>query len=131
MVGVDTLDAGAALRLGGWDSRHARVLFVVTRDNVGIALIDANGDGADLNLDDFECSATGVWEAGAASSSSGTEGAGFSGHTSYIYGRDLPGSVIRVVYRGDEIWATTSEEGWWAFVARRGVGDCAQDLPSR
>jgi hypothetical protein len=35
------LDAAMVLRLGGWDSRYARVLFVAIRDDAAIALIDS------------------------------------------------------------------------------------------
>jgi hypothetical protein len=97
------LDAAAVLRLGGWDSRYARVLFAATHDDVDIALIDSNGDVADLDLDldRFTHSPNAVWQAGS-SEAAGTEGAGWSFEVIYLYGRGVAGSAIRVEYRGNE-----------------------------
>ena len=38
----------SALRLGGWDPRYAVVLATSARDGVAAALVDTNGDGADV-----------------------------------------------------------------------------------
>jgi hypothetical protein len=102
------LDAAAVLRLGGWGSRYAHVLFAASHDDVGIALIDSNGDVADLDLDRFTHSPNAVWHAGS-SGAARTEGAGWSFEVIYLYGRGVAGSAIRVEYRGNESTVTTSE----------------------
>lgn len=40
--------------LGGWDRRYARVLDVQVDGDVAAALVDSNGDGADLNIDVYQ-----------------------------------------------------------------------------
>jgi hypothetical protein len=41
------LDAEAAIALGGWDPRYARLGDVQVDGDAAAALADANGDGAD------------------------------------------------------------------------------------
>jgi len=42
-------DAAAAIEVGGWDPRYARVIDLQVDGEIAAALIDPNGDGADLN----------------------------------------------------------------------------------
>ena len=58
---VTDSDAEKALAVGGWDPRHARVLEVQVQGDVAAALVDANGDGADLNVDMHVRQADGEW----------------------------------------------------------------------
>jgi len=46
---------------GDWDSRYARVLDVQVQGDVAAALVDANGDGADLNVDIHVRQPDGEW----------------------------------------------------------------------
>ena len=55
------LNADAALHIGGWDPRYARVLDVQVEGDVAAALVDANGDGADINIDIYVRSPEGEW----------------------------------------------------------------------
>lgn len=43
-------DADAAIAVGGWDPRYARVIDLQVDGDLAAALIDPNGDGADLNV---------------------------------------------------------------------------------
>lgn len=54
-------DADAAINIGGWDPRYARVLDLQVDGDVAAALVDANGDGADLNVDIYVRSPDGDW----------------------------------------------------------------------
>ncbi len=45
------VDAETAMTVGGWDPRYARVVDVQVNGDVAAALVDANGDGADLTID--------------------------------------------------------------------------------
>lgn len=47
---MSELDADAAIEVGGWDPRYARVIDVQVDGDVAAALVDPNGDGADLNV---------------------------------------------------------------------------------
>ena len=48
-----SLDEPTVLNTGGWDIRFAVVRAVKTVGDRGVAVIDANGDGADINLEHF------------------------------------------------------------------------------
>lgn len=50
-----------AIALGGWDERYARVIAIAVDGDHAAALIDANGDGADVNIDLFVCGTDGQW----------------------------------------------------------------------
>lgn len=54
-------DHKAALRPGRWDPRYAVMLASNARDGVAAALVDTNGDGADVDLDQYEQAADGQW----------------------------------------------------------------------
>ena len=58
---VTDFDAETAMTAGDWDSRHARVLDVQVQGEVAAALVDANGDGADLNVDIHVRQPDGEW----------------------------------------------------------------------
>ena len=109
-----SLDDAAVLRLGGWDTRYTKVLFVAELGDLAIALLDADSD---INLDDFECDAAGNWHAGAMSGSASDTGPGMQGRVAYDYGQAAPGAPITVDYQGVAHTVVTTESGWWAFVA--------------
>jgi hypothetical protein len=111
---VTNVDAATVLRLGGWDIRNTRVLFIAENGDLAIALLDA---GSDFNLDDFERDAKGNWQAATTSGSAGDFGSGMQGRVAYTYGRARPGEAITVTYGGAEHTVTASADGWWAFVA--------------
>jgi hypothetical protein len=110
---VQDLDAEAVLRVGGWDPRYARVLVIAVRDDMAVALVDAD---TDLNLDDFERDAEGNWRAGAMSASV-SGGPGMQGRIAYDLGQAVAGTPITVAYQGAVHTVLTSASGWWLFVA--------------
>jgi hypothetical protein len=59
---VKDLDAEGALRAGGWDPRYARVLAITARDDVAAVLVDSNGDGVDVDLDQQVREPDGTWQ---------------------------------------------------------------------
>ncbi len=58
---VTDFDAATAMTVGGWDHRYARVLDVQVQGDVAAALIDANWDGADLDVDVYVRQPDGSW----------------------------------------------------------------------
>jgi hypothetical protein len=58
---VTDFDAETAMTVGDWGSRYARVLDVQVEGDVAAALVDANGDGADLNVDIYVLQSDGDW----------------------------------------------------------------------
>ncbi len=107
------LDAVTVLRLGGWDPRYVRVLFIAQRDGLAIALLDADSD---TNLDVLERDDVGAWQAGAGGSVD-DQGPGMSHPAAYDYGRAAPGTEVIVDYLGRSHVVVTDAAGWWAFVA--------------
>lgn len=71
------LDERTVIDAGGWDGRYAVVRAVATLGDRAAAVIDANGDGADINLEFYERAGDGWQEC----SSGG--GAGDWGHGWY------------------------------------------------
>jgi len=109
-------DRAAALRLGGWDPRYAVVLATAARDGVAAALVDTNGDGADIDLDQYEQGADGLWFE-VNSGNCGETGAFSTGFMALAWGRADPGSMVRVEYQAARYAVEASDQGRWMFVA--------------
>jgi hypothetical protein len=58
---MNQLDANAVLSLGGWHSRDAEVLVIATHGDIAVALVDSNGDGNGVELDELVRDADGNW----------------------------------------------------------------------
>ncbi|MFC5727280.1 MULTISPECIES: hypothetical protein [Nocardioides] len=68
-------DADTAIAVGGWDPRYARVIDVQVEGDAAAALVDANGDGADLNVDIYRRGSDGRWvEVASGNGSIGVQG---------------------------------------------------------
>ena len=116
MVDVKEIDGRLMLSAGGWDPRYAVTLAVASQDDVGAALIDTNGDGADIDLDVYERDADGVWQ-GVASSGVGDDGGFLSDRMAVISGRTEPGLIVNIEYASRRSSVVASGAGWWLFVA--------------
>ena len=127
MPSVDELDATLVLLAGGWDPRYAVTLAVASRDGVGAALIDSNGDEVDVDLDMYERDSDGTWHDGA-SSGVGDEGSSVSEGIAVAWGRSAPGSIVDVGYTAQRFPVVTAQTGWWLFVALAVPGS-ADDFP--
>ena len=109
-------DHGDALRLGGWDPRYAVVLASAARDGVAAVLVDTNGDGADVDLDQYEQGADGDW-VGVCSGNCGETGAFATGFMAVAWGRADPRTVVDVELHAVSYAIGASDQGWWMFVA--------------
>lgn len=110
------LDGQSAIRAGGWDSRFAVALAVTMHEQIAAALIDTNGDEADIDLDQYECDDDGNWhEVG--STNVGEEGALWSLGIAATWGRATPGQIVGIGYLGDRHSVAASASGWWLFIA--------------
>ena len=113
---MDELTADAAVILGGWDARYAVTLAVASSGDVAAALVDTNGDGADIDLDQYERDAAGRWnEIG--SSSAGDAGSSWSPRLTAAWGRAHPLASVEIEYLGSRSRVVASPTGWWLFVA--------------
>ncbi len=116
MPDVKELDGRLVLSAGGWDPRYAVTLAVASQDDVGAALVDTNGDEADIDLDVYLRDADGVWQE--ISSSGVGEGGGFlSDRAAVLLGRTEPGLLVDIDYGGRTSSTVASGTGWWLFVA--------------
>ncbi|QNK80063.1 hypothetical protein [Nakamurella sp. PAMC28650] len=109
------LDDRFVITAGGWDPRYAVTLAVAWHQGVGAALIDTNGDEADVDLDLYDLDADGVWQAGS-SVGVGESGGFLSNRIAVCSGRTEPGSVVDIEYSGQCHSVRASATGWWLFV---------------
>jgi hypothetical protein len=79
-------------------------------------LIDTNGDGADIDLDQYARDPDGHWSEGI-SGSAGDRGSSWSQHIAAIWGQDEPGATIDIEYNGHRDSVVASATGWWLFIA--------------
>jgi hypothetical protein len=116
MPGVKELDGRLVLSAGGWDPRYAVTLAVASSGDMGAALIDTNGDEADIDLDVYRRDADGLWQE-ISSSVVGEDGSFLSGEMAVILGRTEPGLIVDIEYAGHRSSVIASGTGWWLFVA--------------
>ena len=119
---MTAFDHPTALRLGGWDPRYAVVLATAARDGVAAAVVDTNGDGADIDLDQYEQATDGRWVE-VASSNCDETGAFASGLMALAWGRVDPGAMVEVAFRGATYTVDATDQGWWMFVIPSRTGD--------
>ena len=113
---MEELTADAAIILGGWDARYAVTLAVASSGDVAAALVDTNGDEADIGLDQYERDAAGHWnEVG--STSAGDAGSSWSPRLVAAWGRTDPHASVDIEYLGSQRRVAASPTGWWLFVA--------------
>jgi len=109
---------------GGWHPRYARVLAVASDDGYGFAVVDGNGDGAELEAE------TWVWDNGrwTSAGSSGTGPLGQLGQVEtggqiddayYAYGRAPGRQSITIEFDGHRHRIPVSSHGAWAFIKVR------------
>jgi hypothetical protein len=113
---VMELNAERAIQAGGWDPRYAVALAVASRSDIAAALIDTNGDGADIDLDQYERGADGYWHE-VSSGSAGAAGSSWSQRIAAAWGQANPATTIEIEYLGLRDSIVASVAGWWLFVA--------------
>jgi hypothetical protein len=114
-VVVKILDAESVIQAGGWDPRYARVLAIATVDDIAAALIDTNGDGADIDLDQYERVGDGDWQENI-SGAVGDEGVSWSPRIAATWGQAAPGETVEIEFLRRRSALVTSETGWWLFI---------------
>ncbi len=113
---MKSLDAQSAVTAGGWDSRYAVAVAVATHQDIAAALIDTNGDEADIDLDRYERDTDGHWRE-SVSDSAGGSGTSWSRRIVATWGRSTPHEIVDITYLGDRYSVTASDGGWWLFIA--------------
>jgi hypothetical protein len=115
-------DHEAALSLGGWDRRYAVVLATAARGGVAAALVDTNGDGADVDLDQYEQAPDGRW-VDVVSGNCGDTGAFATGLMAVAWGRAAPGAAVTVQLHAVRHTVEATDRGWWMCVLPSRSGD--------
>jgi hypothetical protein len=115
------LRAADVVAQGGWHRGYVRVLAVASDGDYGFALVDGNGDGAELEAEAW------LWYSGqwAPGSSSGAgpldyvgpvQTGGEVGEACYAYGRAPGRQVITVSFEHRRYEVPVGQHGVWAFV---------------
>jgi hypothetical protein len=116
------------LATGGWHPRYVRVLATASDGDYGVAIVDGNGDGAELEEEAWLWDdADGRW-AGGSSSGAGPldhlatiQTGGQVGDASYAYGRAAARSSVRIRFGGQAFEVPVGPHGVWAFI-KAGTG---------
>ncbi len=115
---MEAITKANAISLGGWDPRYAVVRAVVSHEDIAAALIDPNGDGGSIDLDEYYRDADGDWTAASSGGGAGDSAFTWSPHMVTTYGRTTPASEVSIVYCGESYVATADQDGWWLFATR-------------
>ena len=114
------------LASGGWHPRYVRVLAVASDGDYGIAVVDGNGDGAELEQEAW------LWDDGrwTPGSSSGTgqldtlgtiQTGGEFGDASFAFGRAPGRASVTISFDGQRFEVPVGPRGVWAFI-KAGTG---------
>jgi hypothetical protein len=128
------LTADEVLAHGGWHPRYARVLAVASDGDYGFAVVDGNGDGAELEAETWRWS-SGNWH-GAGSSGAGPLGhlgtlqtGGQIGDACFAYGGAPRRESVTISFDGHRHDVPVGQHGVWAFIKIR-TGPNSHGFPS-
>ncbi len=121
---------------GGWHRSYARILAVASDGDYGFALVDGNGDGAELESETWIWQA-GVW-AGAASAGEGpldtlgrVQTGGPVGNAYFAFGKAPAGQTIMIDFDHRLHPVQVSRYGIWAFMkSAASPGQCGPPAPA-
>lgn len=130
----ESLTPEVVIGRGGWDPRHARVLAIADDQDYGFALVDGNGDGAELEAEAWIRDG-GTWT-GAGSSGAGplsrlgpVRTGGHIRDACFAYGSAPDSQSVTIDFDGRLHQVQVSRHAVWAFIKVR-ASPGGQDLPS-
>jgi hypothetical protein len=106
---------------GGWPARYARVLAIAQDGDHAFALVDGNGDGAELEAETWQWDGNG-WTGGASGGAGPLDTLGPSqtggqiGDSFFAYGRAPGRRKITIAFDGQRHQVPVSRDGVWAFI---------------
>jgi hypothetical protein len=122
----------AIISLGGWAPRYARVVMLAIDDDVAIALVDGNGDGAELEME-YWFKEDGTWGGGSTSGHGPLDSVSTSrwdaGPMVCAAGRAVPGDVVRITYDGAVHQCQANQHGVWGFIRKMEDMNAKHPLP--
>lgn len=111
------------LATGGWHPRYVRVLATASDGDYGVAIVDGNGDGAELEEEAWLWDdADGRWTGGSSSGAGALDDlaaiqtGGQVGDSCYAYGRATARSSVRLSFGGQTFQVPVGPHGVWAFI---------------
>lgn len=119
--GHSTLRPADVLAHGGWHPHYVRVLVVASDGDYGFALVDGNGDGAELEAEAWLWD-SGQWMPGSSSGAGpldqveSVRTGGEIGPARYAYGRAPGRQAVTIGFEHRQHEVTVSQYGIWAFV---------------
>lgn len=102
---------------GGWHPQYARVLLIQELGDDAVVLVDGNGDGAEVEIEQWHRTNQG-WEGGISSGIGPFDHEplwtwGWTSGTAYVVGCAAPGISVSVDWLGEVKSATTNSLGIW------------------
>ena len=82
-----------AIHAGGWDARYAVVRALVIHDDIAAALVDPDGDGGSIDLDEYYRDPDGQWVGGNSGGAAGDSGTSWL-RTWCAYRRTAQGATV-------------------------------------
>ncbi len=120
------------IAVGGWSPTYAHVVMIAADEDVAIALVDGNGDGAELEME-YWFKDEGKWSAGSSSGYGRLDGLSVSrwdaGPMVCAVGPATPGDVFHIRYEGTVHECQTNQFGVWAFIRKVEDMDFNHPLP--
>jgi len=119
--GHPALSPADVLAHGGWHPNYVRVLVVASDGDYGFALVDGNGDGAELEAEAWLWD-SGQWMPGSSSGAGPLDDVqplhtgGEVGPARYAYGRAPGHQAVTVRFERRQHEVPVNQHGIWAFV---------------
>jgi hypothetical protein len=113
---------------GGWHLRYARVLALASDGDNGFAVVDGNGDGAELEAELWWWD-DGAWTSGSSSGTGPLDGlasfqaGGEPGEICFAYGWAPGRGSVTISYDGRLREVLVSDHGVWAFISASPTAD--------
>jgi hypothetical protein len=105
---------------GAWHPRYARVIAIASDGDYGLAIVDGNGDGAELEAETWEWNGERWTSAGSAGAGAldtlGPWEAGQIGNSYCAYGSAPGRQTIMIDFDGRFHQTPVSRYGVWAFI---------------
>ena len=133
-AGHSPLTAAEVIATGGWHPGYARVIALSSDDGYGFALVDGNGDGAELEAEAWILR-DGAWHGSTTSGAGPLDGVGpirtggqFGDNAWFAYGSAPGRDTVTITFDGKLHLVPVGEHGVWAFIAAR-PGRSGRDVP--